>query len=403
MSTKKIFFINHFAGIPKINERSLRHFILAKAASSNGFDSYIITSQNHYHAINERRYPSNKVIKINNVNYIFVKEANFKRNNLLTKFFKMVSFSFNLFKAFIFGRINFKNTQIVYSSSPDLFTSLISHFIARRNKALHYFEIRDIWPLSQKVLHNFSSNNLLIKILSRIELFLYKKSDLLISPLKNFDKYLLENKINTPYKFIPQTYFDYKYENTSEIDLGLNSFSKVGIYSGSVGSFYKIEQLVNFFPNDLKFKIAIIIIGDGDKYDSIKKSISKKSLNNFFILPSKNHQELEKYFKIANFAFGFHPDYDELYKYGLCPLKTYDYMFHKLPILFVGEKSYLDVKSPGIISCKFNDKNDFNLNLHKIYNMSKNELVDKGLQNYNIVKIQNSPESISKVFSEILL
>ena len=87
----------------------------------------------------------------------------------------MVSFSFNLFKAFIFGRINFKNTHIVYSSSPDLFTSLISHFIARRNKALHYFEIRDIWPLSQKVLHNFSSNNLLIKILSRIELFLYKK------------------------------------------------------------------------------------------------------------------------------------------------------------------------------------------------------------------------------------
>ena len=115
------------------------------------------------------------------------------------------------------------------------------------------------------------------------------------------------------------------------------------------------------------------------------------------------NQELEKYFKIADFAFGFHPDYDELYKYGLCPLKTYDYMFHKLPILFVGEKSYLDVKSPGIISCKFNDKNDFNLNLHKIYNMSKNELVDKGLQNYNIVKMQNSPESISKVFLEILL
>ena len=74
------------------------------------------------------------------------------------------------------------------------------------------------------------------------------------------------------------------------------------------------------------------------------KKYKQKRLTNFFILPSKNHQELKKYFKIVDFAFGFHPDYDELYKYGLCPLKTYDYMFHKLPILFVGEKSYLDVK-----------------------------------------------------------
>ena len=118
----------------------------------------------------------------------------------------------------------------------------------------------------------------------------------------------------------------------------MNSFSKVGIYSGSVGSFYKIEQLVNFFPNDLKSKIAIIIIGDGDKYDSIKKSISKKGLTNFFILPSKNHQELKKYFKIADFAFGFHPDYDELYKYGLCPLK-------RMIICFINFQFYLLVKN----------------------------------------------------------
>ena len=78
--------------------------------------------------------------------------------------------------------------------------------------------------------------------------------------------------------------------------------------------------------------------------------------------------------------------------------------FINFQILFAGEKSYLDVKSPGIIPCKFNDKNDFNLNLYKIYNMSKNELADKGLQNYNIVKMQNSPESISKsIFGDSIM
>ncbi len=74
-------------------------------------------------------------------------------------------------------------------------------------KAPHYFEVRDIWPLSQQILHNFDKKNIVIRILTKIELFLYKKSDLLISPLKNFNQYLLEKNIHTPFKFIPQSYF----------------------------------------------------------------------------------------------------------------------------------------------------------------------------------------------------
>ena len=402
MITKKILFINHFAGVPKINERSLRHYTLARAANSNGFDSYIITSQNHYHAVDGQKYPSNKVIEINDVNFIFIKEANFKRNNLLTKFLKMTSFSFNLFKAFIFRQINLKDIGVVYSSSPDLFTSLVSYLIARRNKARHYFEIRDIWPLSQQVLHNFSRNNVLIKILSKIEFFLYENSDLLISPLKNFDKYLLENKINTPFQLMPQTYFDYKYKIESGINLDLSSFAKVGIYTGSVGNIYQIQQLVNFFPKELKSKIAVIIIGDGDYFKELKKSINQKDLYNFFVFSTKNHQQLVQYFNISDFAFGFHPVNNELYKYGLCPLKIYDYMFNRLPILFVGEKSYLDVKSDGLIPCKFNNEKDFKLKLNKILNMTQSELNNKGLENFNVVKINNSPEAISKIFLETL-
>lgn len=403
MISKKILFINHFAGIPTINERSLRHYILAKAANSNGFDSYIITSQNHYHAINSQRYPSNKVIEIDDVNYIFIKESNFKKNNLFTKFLKMISFSFNLFKAFIFGKINLKNIKVVYSSSPDLFTSLVAHLIAKSNNALHYFEIRDIWPLSQQILHNFSRNNVLIKILSKIEIFLYKNSDLLISPLKNFDKYLIDNKIKTPFQFIPQTYFDYNYETECNINLDLSSFEKVAIYAGSVGKIYKIDQLVNFFPEELKSKLAVIIIGDGDQFDNIKKDIKEKDFHNFFIFSTKNHHELIQYFKISDFAFGFHPIHNELYKYGLCPLKTYDYMFNKLPILFVGDKSYLDIESDGILQCKFNDKDDFNFILNKIFDMTERQLKDKGLQNFNIVKMNNSPELISKTLLDIIL
>ena len=77
-------------------------------------------------------------------------------------------------------------------------------------------------------------------------------------------------------------------------------------------------------------------------------------------------------------------------------------MINKLPILFVGNKSYLDIVSDGIIACKFNNEKDFKDSLIKINTLTKQELREKGILNYNLVKINNSPESISKNFMEII-
>ncbi len=184
--------------------------------------------QNHYHAIDGGKYPRNKVVEINGVNYIFIQELVFKKNNLFTKFLKMTSFSFSLFVFFLFNKISFENVKVIYSSSPDLFTLLLQNgFSKRKNHSIFFFEIRDIWPLSQKILHNFSESNFLIKILSYIEMYLYRNSDLLISPLKNFDKYLSEKKINTEFKFIPQSYFNYNYQNEIEINIDLKLFLRL--------------------------------------------------------------------------------------------------------------------------------------------------------------------------------
>ena len=145
----------------------------------------------------------------------------------------MISFSLSLFIFFMFKKINIKNVKLVYSSSPDLFTSLVAHWIAKMKKAPHYFEVRDIWPLSQQILHNFDKKNIVIRILTKIELFLYQKSDLLISPLKNFNQYLLEKNIHTPFKFIPQSYFGFSSNSKNELDIDLKSFSKIGVYAGN--------------------------------------------------------------------------------------------------------------------------------------------------------------------------
>ena len=123
----------------------------------------------------------------------------------------------------------------------------------------------------------------MVMILSFIERFLYKKSDYLISPLKNFDIYLKSLSISNPYKFIPQSFYGYNDSSLKiEVPEKLKSYKKIGIYAGSVGSFYKIENLLTFFPKNLKNHIAIIIIGDGDRFNQIKLLKEQLKLDNFF-------------------------------------------------------------------------------------------------------------------------
>ena len=277
-------------------------------------------------------------------------------------------------------------------------------FMQKKTGAKHFFEIRDIWPLSQEVLHGFNSNNLIIRLLRFIELYLYKNSDYILSPLKNLHLYLNEINIDTPFKYLPQTFFPYdqKINEKNLINFNLDGFEKIGVYAGSIGSFFGVENIVDFFPNSLRSNIAILIIGDGDAFDKLEKKVKTLNFKNIFIMNTVTHDKLSYIYKIADFAIASYPNKDSLFQFGHCPLKIYDYMYHKLPVIFVGNKYNLDVESNGIFQVNFNDKESFSNILHKVNLISKDELKSIGLRNYDIVNSTNSPKNLIKGFNELI-
>ena len=393
---KNIVFINHFSGVPDINERSLRHFIISKNLIKSDYRPTIITSQNHYQSLKKDSYLHNKFITIKGVNFIFVKEKSYNKLNLLTKFLKMISFSKNLFFDFIFGKIVLKKVDIVYASSPDLFSSLVAYYIAKRKKAKFILEIRDIWPLSQISLHRFSRKHPVILLLRFIEIFLLKKSDHIISTLNNFKSYLDENNIKTDFTYIPQVVNNHFSKKKMTINLPYDDFDKVGIYAGSVGSFYKIDKFINSFPSHLKNKICIIIIGDGDRWNQVKKLIELKNLSNIFMVHSQPRSILQNYYDIADFAISIHPVEKELHKYGLSPLKVIDYMNAKLPIFYIGDSSLLyDNSFKGLVESNF-EKKSINQAFESIAKLPKEKLMSMGQENYSFVNTNNNIEQIQK-------
>ena len=92
----------------------------------------------------------------------------------------MFGFSFNLFKYLFFNK-KFGKVDYVIASSPDLFTGFISYLFAKKHLSKFIFEVRDIWPLSQIELHNFSKYHPMIIIFKFIENLLHRKADIVIS------------------------------------------------------------------------------------------------------------------------------------------------------------------------------------------------------------------------------
>lgn len=410
-----VVFINHLAGAPQKNDISLRHFFFAKELKKRGCESTIITSSNSYFR-NSKNKISNTSKSINGIKYFFINESETKSINIFTKLVRMVSFSKNLY---LFLSKNQKkiNANHVFASSPDLLACLVAYFFSKKISAKFIFEIRDIWPLSQEVLHGYSKIHPVIFLFRRIEKFLHKKSNLVVSNLPNYEKYIFDNNLHcNKYIYAPQIIdFDfYKNNYFSDEDLSFEhnhifkKYNNIGIYSGTIGSYYGIKHMISALidynkKSNNENNFALILMGDGDRRDDALKMKEKYNLNNLYILDAQKKSYLLNIHKKCSFGIVSFPD-KRLYKYGIASLKMFDYLYSGIPILMLGpfnKYSILkDSKFP--FHSNFGDINQMGIEFDKLCSLAGNqkELIK---DEYRSLLIKNATiNSCSDIISELV-
>lgn len=405
---KTILIINHFAGIPGINASGQRHFHFAKVLCNEGYNVHLITSKNNYQVKNNKLDQSYKYIK--GVNVHFVEEFNSKKVNLFVKLIRAFSFSINL-SYFLKKTFSKEKIDLIIASSPDLFTAFIGKNFSKKKNAKFLLEIRDIWPLTQKIIYKFHKFHPVIVLFRIIEKNLYKNSDYIISNLRNFNKYLIENNVNKPFEHIHA--FEFSEDRILDPSLfnklpQIKNYKHFGIYAGTIGKLYGLEQIVNNFPPKAKSKVAIIFIGSGDNFESLKNTLSDTNNSNFFLLErTENKSELLYLYKKASFGISLSNNFQELYKYGLNPVKVFDYMKSSLFTIGIGPYHYAGMEnSKGLVSIPFNDKIAFSNIILKISDMDINEIKRLGIKNKefgekNFSSVKASEKIISVVRSLI--
>lgn len=401
----KVIIINHFAGIPKVNEASLRHYNFAKYFQNRGIDCSIVTSKQNY-----QKYDSmdDAIDSIKDIEYLFVDEPIVKSKSLFSKLARMFGFSFNLYKDLFFKK-PFNQVDYVIASSPDLFTTFVAYLFAKKKSSKFILEIRDIWPLSQVELHNFSQKHPMILILKFIENLLHRKAEIIISNLPYYDQYLIDNSMQyNKYYYIPQVvdveYYQKNYQKT-ELDKEhlkiFKTYTCVGIYAGTIGKYYGIKNMIKALSLIDK-KMALILMGEGDYKVAAIKLKKEYNLDNLFIIDGSQKSYLFSILDRCSFGIVSFPD-KNIYRYGIASLKMFDYLYAKIPLLMMGPFSkYSILKNMSIqYKAKFLDIDGIANQFNKLYKIDKQARKDIANESHNLLNKEASISSMNNQLDKI--
>ena len=87
--------------------------------------------------------------------------------------------------AAMFWGLFVRKPDVVVGTSPQFFTAIAAYLLAVVKRAKFVFELRDLWPATVTAV-GVMRRNIAIVLLEKIEIFLYRRADLIISVTQSF-------------------------------------------------------------------------------------------------------------------------------------------------------------------------------------------------------------------------
>lgn len=283
----KVWIINHYA-IPPSLGGLVRHYYFSKYLQEKGHEVKIFTSSKiHNTDVNMIKDKRDYVEKdMDGVTYTFVRTSNYKGNGL-DRIINMLQFPIRIWKVYK----RFEKPDVIYTSSPDLFTAISAVLMAKWLRVKKVVEIRDLWPESIVEFSNFSRKNPIIQILYQMEKWLYRNADELIFTMAGGKQYIKDKgwtrgidpkKIHHVNNGVDLEEFEYNKEHfqIQDEDLENEETFKV-IYTGSIRSANNVETLVKAVEKlDEPKRCQLLLYGDGTDKETLEKYCKKHKLSN---------------------------------------------------------------------------------------------------------------------------
>lgn len=248
-----------------------------------------------------------------------------------------------------------RGVDVVIGTSPQFFTVCAAWFVAAAKRVPFVFELRDIWPESIKAV-GAMGDSVAIRFLEKVELFLYRKADLIVSVTNSFKSKLVERRINgskikVVTNGVDMSRFKPMVKDSALVaQLGLEGKFVSG-YVGTHGLAHCLETILDAAerlahqPGCERFHF--ILLGDGARKAALIDDAQKRGLKNVTFVNSVPKDEVARYWSLLDVSI-IHLRKTDLFT-SVIPSKLFECMGMGLPVLHgvEGESAEI-VKDSGV-------------------------------------------------------
>jgi len=259
--------------------------------------------------------------------------------------------------ASFFAGLFVKKPDVIVGTSPQFFTAISAWALSAVRFKPFIFELRDIWPASITAV-GAMGRTLPIRILEKIEMFLYKRADKIISVTHSFKSELIDRGVDGEKIDVVLNGVDLsKYEPALNKDeafaeqYNLTDKFVVG-YVGTHGLAHALDKIVEVAELLVDLKdVRILFAGGGAAKADVEKLVKEKNLKNVVLIPRQDKELMPKLWSLCDISLISLKD-TELFK-TVIPSKIFESMGMGLPMVMtspIGEATeILDDSNSGVI------------------------------------------------------
>ena len=241
-----------------------------------------------------------------------------------------------------FAGLFVKKPDVIIGTSPQFFTAVSAWALSAIRFKPFVFELRDIWPASITAV-GAMGRSLPIRILEKIEMFLYKRADKIISVTHSFKSELIErgvegNKIDVVLNGVDLSKYEPIKSKNKELAELYNLEGKFVVgYVGTHGLAHSLDKIVEAAEllTDLP-DVRILFAGGGAAKEQVESLVREKQLENVTLIPRQPKELMPALWSLCDISLISLKD-TELFK-TVIPSKIFESMGMGIPMLITAPK-----------------------------------------------------------------
>lgn len=325
-----------FADLRKVNKLRILYIQCFDAPGGQSNRTYLFAEQldklghnvsfftNRYNHLDDNK---KKIVKSNNNNikHFFTENERFKNSKILSVMINCIG---------LIKLLKKNEFDVIIGTSVPLINSFFA-LMAKDKKTQFIYEIRDVWPDALVFSRKISKINPIFFVLKIIEIFIYKKSDGIISALPKTSDY-----INYYNKNLPQLYLPNSYKSLPKYKKKFNKKVLKIMYIGRFNREHDMDIILRsakYLLHDKKLNNFLFdIYGYGEKLDYIKNYKYENHLTNLNILGKIEKNSISSVSKTYDLALCTISN-TNVFKWGSNLNKIYEYFNSSMPVIFSGK------------------------------------------------------------------